>query len=259
MKRSERHLKPRNFITDVKDVGAPKRTHIVICIPGLSTDGSWVDNARVRARYYNSSIEFIKITPTAQLWLQHVLFGIGLSGIENDISKKITNLVLAHGRTDVQISLLAHSIGCGIAEKVIRDIHYRFKYIIFIGSICHRAHSGPIKQKCTYFINSCGTKDRWPVYIEAVNFWKYSATGTVGFGNSAYVNDLFYETDHHSCTDRDHIETVIVPLLMGNVVEQPIDPVRSYSRMYILGLKSIGLFVICVLFSLIAVLFGYLR
>lgn len=231
MRLDERHIEPRSFITPVRDVDPPERTHIVICVPGLSTDGNWVDEARVRSKYYNSTIEFVKLTPLSQPWLQHAIVGFGLRDIEHDIAIKIFNVILKYDGDGKKISILAHSLGCAITEKAIRSLNYKFNIVIFAGSICHRRHSSTISQKCGIFINSCGTNDPWPFYLEVVKFWCYSATGTLGFGTSLYANDLFYETDHHSCTASDHIDSVIVPLLMGTTVAQPENPKRRYSRM----------------------------
>ena len=229
--------------------------HIAIAIPGIRTDGTWVDSASTRVKRWERPIEILKVGPELiSTW--NLFSRIGTERIKSKIRADVQNIVIKYGESH-SISVICHSMGAALFAEILNDVDYKFDKIILLGSVCHRQHALTISKNCNYFMNQCGTQDRWPIIAEAVNWIKYSATGTVGFKRH-YSNDTFFDNDHATCTEQPHMDSYVIPLLYGLKLEIPTDVTYKYSSSDIIYWRMgiyLSIFCLCFLIYVLALSF----
>jgi hypothetical protein len=220
---------------------------IAIAIPGIRTDGTWIDHASMRVNRWTRSITILKAGPN-RISSVHLFTRLGLAKIRQAIRTDVSNTIIRYKSTH-RVSVICHSMGASLFSELLDEIDYKFDTVIFLGSVCHRNAALKIRKHCNIFVNQCGTQDLWPVIAEVVNPWKYSATGTIGF-KRPYSNDIFFDNDHFTCTEEAHMDKYVIPLIYGAEIEAPMKVNVKYSST---SVKYLRIYII-----LIFVLFGLL-
>ncbi len=194
------------------------RKKIVILVPGIQTNGDWIDNLARNSDLY--SIDARKAFGGDITWID-LLTRCWLRDIRQEIQNQIISIV-SNNPTD-EISLICHSMGTDIIASIIEPFGKRFEYIFFIGSICKETSAARIANCCQLFVNHRGTHDGWPILASIFRPAFYSPTGVYGFNQGAYMTDVLLNNDHHKCTAEEHLYQYIIPTIALNerVVRRP--------------------------------------
>lgn len=262
--RSERDLARNQYVVaDTTDDDQPSADQIAIAIPGIRTDGTWVDSVSARSRQWARPIQILKLGSPDRISSLALVTRFGLAKTREALRTDLANTVIKYQGTH-SISVICHSMGASLFSELLDDLDCKFDMIIFLGSLCRRSEALKIQKHCKTFINHCGTRDRWPVVAETLNPWSYSSTGTIGF-KKPYAQDLFFENDHITCTQQLHMDTYVIPQLYGTIIEVPVNVTHIYSstiikywRFWGLSAFAIGLLTLSLIGFLISRLVGLL-
>jgi hypothetical protein len=227
----ERSLQPSGFIASteiIPSTDVPPR--IAILIPGIRTNAEWIDEV-TRQERFTDSLKVIKAYG-GRISSWHLITRFGVGKIRRKILAQVNATLLEY--PDSEVSLICHSLGSSLAADILNEMNYRFKYVIFLGTICHCDHAILIKKSCETFINHRGSYDPWPILAALVRPSHYSPTGTFGFNFGAYVNDIEFDNDHATCTSYEHIKKFVIPVISNGQALGPtqVTKVFDLNRFY---------------------------
>jgi hypothetical protein len=185
---------------------------IAVLIPGIRTNAEWIDEAANDLDTFSGPI-ILRKAYGGRISSRHLVTRIGLRKIRDDVKNQLLHIIAEH--SGAKISLICHSMGTDIISDILDDVRHRFEYIFFLGAVCHARKAAKISKSCDFFVNHRGTFDYWPIVAEILRPRKYSATGTFGFNRSAYVNDLLFNNNHETCTQKFHIYKYVLPTIIG--------------------------------------------
>jgi hypothetical protein len=191
---------------------------VAILVPGIRTNADWIDRVSSRLETFSAPIIVVKAYGGV-ISAGHLITRIGLKEIREEVKTQILHVLLDH--RDKEISLICHSMGTDLIADILDEIRYRFKFIFFLGGVCHVRKATRISKSCDFFINHRGTFDYWPIIAATIRQISYSPSGTFGFNRTAFVNDLIFNNNHETCTDQHHIFNYVLPVITGS---RPIYP-----------------------------------
>ena len=189
----------------------PPLKKIVILIPGIRTNGDWIDDAGRHVEVFNTPVLVLKAYG-GRISSWHLFTRTCLHSIRFEIMTQIMRIIDQYPGYD--ISLICHSMGTDLIADIIGELGYKFRYVIFLGSVCHTTKARFIARNCRFFINHRGTLDIWPIIASIARPLRYSATGTFGFNSGAFVNDIVFNTDHFTCTRNEHVSMFALSRIM---------------------------------------------
>ncbi len=213
----EVQLAPKRHIGDFPPVsGGTKK--IVLLVPGIRTNAEWIDQANRDLGNFGSQVNIIK-TYGGRIPAFSLITRLGLSKIRHSIYSQITQSIIDY--PDHQISLICHSLGTDLIAEIFRKNRFRFDHVFFLASVCHDRHLVSLRQSCSYLTSHKGTYDIWPIMASIARPDTYMPSGVFGFNQGVHVNEMTFENDHFSCTDRDHILTYVIPTILGSNATYP--------------------------------------
>jgi hypothetical protein len=207
-----------------EDNPASWANHIIIALPGIRTDGSWIDNladdesieiGKNRFKVYKVSDGYINVFQLVTWW--------NIWRVRYRFLSEINGIIANH--PDERISIIAHSMGTAILSQIADDIRYKFEYIFLLGSICHQSKLNALKLRCRSLHIDRGSKDRWPIVAQAIRPDAYSHTGIYGADSHLGIIHRSFSNNHSNCTSLHHIRTQILPVLVGYKSEKSHFPV----------------------------------
>lgn len=198
--------------------------HLVFLIPGIRTQGMWIQDA-IDEQFTSSGLEIIfkpvrgdGRSSTGRLKTTHLVTRLHLERFRNSFVQQIKEGLAKH--PSASISIFAHSMGSSLLAEKIEEISQEAKKsnreienIVFLGSVCHRRHSRKVGAACKRFINDVGVRDMWPFRASVVRPGKYSDVGLWGFRDIYPYCERYFYNDHKSCTSTQHLKEKLVPLL----------------------------------------------
>jgi alpha/beta hydrolase family protein DUF900 len=214
----DRALQPSRFYEPIPRTTGAGENKLAVLIPGIRTNAEWIDQAITEMETFSDPIQMRKAFG-GRISSFHLLTRVGLSSIRNEVRKQLNQIVADN--PNVEISLICHSMGTDIIIDILEELEYSFKYIFFIGSVCHRKRALIISRSCEFFVNHRGTFDPWPIIASIVRPFRYSHTGTFGFGSGAYLNEFRFNNNHETCTNNNHVYDYILKVISGTAPEYP--------------------------------------
>lgn len=210
------------------------RPVVVFLISGIRSDRTWAQNFRI----YSNSSTARKIYPyvvggSKDLTSFDLIFRYRLGSFRKDFVEQIEDTLKIHSNAD--INFLCHSMGSSLFSDIVSNVKSAIKpgsgneiiNIVFIGSLCHKKHSGKIKDLCKNFINDVGLRDPWPFMASVINPIKYSAVGRSGFFKTHVQDRIFKDLNHYTCTAEDHVSEWIVPIFEDGIIREIQESVSS--------------------------------
>lgn len=202
---------PHTELTD----GSPGTPHkVIILIPGIRTSGAWIDDIKQHFSAYSFNLE-IKIAYSDRISSFDLLTRIRINKIREKVLIGVARIVTDY--PDAEISIICHSMGSDFVSNFAEAFGRRFKFVIFLGSVCHTRHLLSIASCCEKFINHRGTHDYWPILASIVRPDQYSPTGTFGFRNDTLVSEITFNNDHMQCTEVNHLIDYVIPYIFFNL------------------------------------------
>lgn len=206
----------------------PPRPIVVFMIPGIRSDRTWAQNIRIDTETWSDAeIHIYVVGGEDRLTTAHLVTRFGLAKFRREIENQIVALCGRH--RDASINAVCHSMGSSLFSEVVENISKnigsdrKFDKIVFLGSVCHTNKAKTIFENCKIFVNDVGIRDLLPYIAQTINPIKYRHVGRFGF-NIGYVRDRYFDNDHDSCVQINHIKNKVIPLIQNQpVVEDIID------------------------------------
>ena len=125
---------------------------------------------------------------------------------------------------NAKISVIAHSFGTGVIQRVLREDHNLSLWkLVFCGSVAddqtdwaefkNRLGDGKRPTK-DFVVNDCGTGDPWPVFGTAFG-WHYGMAGATGF-SEVHVTNRFHRGGHSLYFDSEFVRSHWRPFLIDD-------------------------------------------
>lgn len=204
--------------------------YLVFVIPGIRTNGLWVQDA-IESRYTVSGREIVikpvrgnESSGTGRLSTYHLIMRIGLQEFRRSFVSQIETNIDAYPQSPV--SIFAHSLGSSLLAEILPDVQKlmevkgrKIENIVLLGSVCHRSQGKTLRTCCENFINDIGVNDLWPFRASVARPDCYSDVGLWGFLNGYPTLERYFHNNHTTCTSLEHFERNLLPLLG---MEEPI-------------------------------------
>jgi hypothetical protein len=205
----DRALAVQSLIEHTQSGGPPR---IAIVISGIRSNADWVDRVIQQNEQFSKGEIAFKKAKSKRLSIWHLATRWGLRRERESLRNQIFNLLIQY--PNAEFSIVCHSLGTDLVADCLKEINYRFKFIVLLGSICKTSKLSVFRKSCDYVINDRGSHDRFTIIAALLSPWFYEPTGTFGF-NTSYANDQVFLNDHDSCAEAPHVLNAVVPRLLG--------------------------------------------
>jgi hypothetical protein len=154
----ERELNKAAFASDLeRSPTSGDRSRIAILLPGIRTNGDWIDEASRHVETFSIPIYVIKAYG-GRISTWQLLTRTFLGKIRREVRLQIVHTIVQNPQSE--ISLICHSMGSDLLVDIIEELGaFRFQFIVFLGSVCHVRNSRLIARNCHFFVNHKGTFD----------------------------------------------------------------------------------------------------
>jgi pimeloyl-ACP methyl ester carboxylesterase len=197
---------------------SPTRTHIVLLVHGIRTEGIWQDlvasklSAHVAVKPIVVGFDYLDIF---SFWLPYFFRAKSIEKIERELRGALSDY---HG---ADLSIIAHSFGTYIIANILKrrpDIQV-FR-LLLCGSIISRSFQWDSLPRFPNggVLNDVGSEDFLPALAQSVS-WGYGNTGTFGF-RTGKVKDRYFKFAHSDFFTDSHIDSYWIPFIVdGKIVE----------------------------------------
>lgn len=216
---------------DEEDVDE-SRPIVAFLLPGIRSDKEWAQVFRDKANSPTARRIISEIvSPDRDLGLRDLLFRHRLHAFRPDYIEQIRQTLKKHLTAfgELDVIFICHSMGSAIFSEISdqilpeieRNKHIDVRNIVYLGSVSKRTYSTKVGKSCSKFVNDVGRNDVWPLAAWYINPLKYDPVGRFGFGR-AMVHDRFFDKlDHTACTEMEHMEEWILPIVEDGIVKSP--------------------------------------
>jgi hypothetical protein len=207
-------LTPTAFVEHVEVELGERPTHVITMLHGIRDHGIWALDLQYHSRRNGLKV---LIQPVSYGWLGAFpfLLRIGAHKIEAQVQKEFCEIFERY--PDAIHSLVAHSNGTKVVSKIIGRLPFKYRHIIFCGSVCKRSEAPKAPHNAETVVNDCSPRDIWPLMAQIINPWNYEASGMYGFRHSG-IEDRFFTVAHGGCLAVKHFEDFIIPIVLRNTL-----------------------------------------
>jgi hypothetical protein len=202
------------------------QNHLVILVHGINTRAKWLHTVKqeLEANGFKVAFAGYGVVSVTQFLFPGRLFKRWPIEL---VKRRIDAAISLNKNSDV--SIICHSFGSYIVSKLLSTKKYKFKRIVFCGSVV--SNRFPFHDLLDCFeapiINEIGTRDIWPAFAESVT-WGYGSIGSYGFVGAPFEERYHKGAKHSDFFTKEFCRNYWLPFLLKGEL-QPAAPYTPQS------------------------------
>ena len=224
VRKSVQQLFPSSFIVGADEGGGSSSPHIVVFLNGARGRGEWYPHvAQSMANTFQGNqivvreIHYPRVSgPNTLLAAMTGRLPVDANKIAEDIRAIQTEYAVS------RVSIIAHSLGTFVVQKILQNTDVNFKNIILAGSIIDEEFPWrDYRSRYVAVINDCGQRD---IIARLAGMTCYFGnSGRFGFHDPLVINRYHADADHSTFTSGTFDYALWTRIIVRGEVEYPLD------------------------------------